>query len=361
MAAHPAAPTVASSGGSVLTSPKVVIVTFANDPLAPQIEAFAQSLGASAYWSATTGEYGVGKIAYAGAVHVASAPSSPLSQATFETWLTSELDGTHPEWPAIDATTVYAVIYPPMTGVLVFGDPLCEGSPAYHDEIDTGSAKIVYAEVNRCDPLFGLSGIDYVTAGLSHELVEASTNPFFNSGAAYYSPPAKYNDWMAVTGGELADMCTTTNTVYFQSANLPFTVQRSWSNMAALAGHDPCVPAPAGPYFGAAPVLPDTVKGTYYGQPFTSEGLHVPIGSSAAIEVDLFSDAPTDAFQVRAVSSAGALLKLSWDATSGQNGDKLTLTVARNGDGPNIRGMGFFTIIATEGQRQSAWVGAVGD
>lgn len=362
VAEHPPAPTVASSGGSVLSSPKVVIVTFGNDPLAPQMESFAQSLGQSAYWTAVTGEYGVGRIAFGGAVHIATAPSSPLSQTDFEAWLTSQLDGTHADWPAYDPSTIYAVVYPPHTGVLSFGAPLCQGTPAYHDEIVVSATEhIVYAEVNRCDPLFGLQGIDYVTAGLSHELVEATTDPYFNSGPAFYSPPPKYNDWMLVTGGELADMCTTTTAVYFKPSDLPYTVQRSWSNAAATSGLDPCVPSPDGAYFGAAPVLPDTLHGTYYGQALTTEGVHVAIGDTVPIEVDLFSDGPTDVFNVRASADLGAQLEFSWDQTTGQNGDKRVLNVTRVHDGPDTSGMALFTIIATLGDRQSAWVGAVGD
>ncbi|HEY2370437.1 MAG TPA: hypothetical protein VGH87_28770, partial [Polyangiaceae bacterium] len=49
-AQHAAAPSVANAGGSVLASPKLVVVTFGNDPLAPAIESFAQSIGKSAYW-----------------------------------------------------------------------------------------------------------------------------------------------------------------------------------------------------------------------------------------------------------------------------------------------------------------------
>jgi hypothetical protein len=206
-----------------------------------------------------------------------------------------------------------------------------------------------------------LSGIDFVTAGLSHELVEASTDPFYLSGPAYLSPPSVYNDWNFATGGELADMCTTTTAVYFKPTDFPYMVQRSWSNMAASADNDPCVPAPAGPYFGAAPVLPDTVHGNNYGQLFTSEGAHIALGSSTTLEVDLFSDAPTDPFTVTATTVGAAQLSFLWDTKSGQNGDKLNLTVTRNADDPNITGADFFIIVASQGTRESAWVGAVGN
>ena len=361
-AAHPDAPTVKSAGGAVLANPKLVVVTFASDPLAPQIEAFAQAIGTSAYWAATTSEYGVGAATYGGAVHVATPPAASLSQDDFESWLASQLDGTHPEWPAYDASTVYSIVFPKNAGIMVDGAPVCHGSPAYHFEIPSSTQQILYAAENRCDPIFGLAGIDYVTAGLSHEWVEIATDPHYITGPAFQQPDGKYSDWALTTGGEVADMCTNRNDVYFKPSDLPFTVQRSWSNAAALAGHEPCVPAADGAYFSAAPVMPSTVHGSYSGESFYSEGVHVALGAQTAIEVDLFSDAPTsDAFTVKAQAFASANLAFSWDQASGTNGDKLTLTVTRTSDGPNMSGADFFTITSQLAGRQSVWLGAVGN
>lgn len=357
---HPAAPTVAKRAGSVLTSPKIVVVTFGDDPLASQVETFAQQIGASAYWTAVTSEYGVGAPTFAGAVHLPAPPAATISIADLESWLVAQLDGTHAEWPAADSSTIYSIVYPTGGGIQVDGLAPCKSSPAYHYEVKLGNGSHVpYAAMNRCDPIFGLSGIDYVTAGLSHEWIEASTDPLYASAPAYMAPATA--DWMLVTGGELADMCTTTAGVYFKPDDLPFTVQRSWSNAAASAGHDPCVPAAEGSYFAAAPVLPDTVKGHYYGGIFTSEGVHAAIGDSATVEVDLFSDAATDSWTVDAKAFGGAKLEFSWDAQSGANGDKLHLTIKRVADSADITGASFFTITSTLGSKESVWVGAIGD
>jgi len=363
-ASHLAPPTVVNAGGDVLASPKVVVVTFESDPLAPQIEAFAQAIGKSAYWSATTSEYGVSGLAYTAAVHVADALPTPLTEDAFESWLAGELDGTHAEWPAFDPDTIYSVVLPKDAGVMVDGVPPCESSPAYHYEIPNanGSGKsLVYAAVNRCDPFAGLAGIDYVTAGLSHEWIEAATDPHYVTGPAWEAPAEQYVDWTLTTGGEVADMCTNRSDVYFQPADLAFTVQRSWSNASATAGHDPCVPAEAGAYFGAAPELDATVHGSYDGEPFASEGVHALVGSTVTVPVDLFSDAPTDPFTVSAHAFDQAKLTFTWDRTSGQNGDQLILTIERTGDGPNTKGADFFTIAAQQGTRQSVWMGAIGN
>ncbi|MGH7281040.1 MAG: hypothetical protein ACRELY_05920 [Polyangiaceae bacterium] len=358
---HPAPPTVVKGHGSVLATPKIVVVTFGSDPLASQIEAFASQVGASQYWNATTSEYGVGPIAFGGAVHLDAPPAATISIDDLESWLVSELDGTHADWPAADPSAIYTIVYPKAPGgIQVDGAAPCQSSPAYHYEVKLGSGvHVPYAAINRCDPIFGLSGIDYVTAGLSHEWIEASTDPLYASAPAYASP--KSADWLIVTGGELADMCTTMTGVYFKPDDLPFTVQRSWSNAAATAGHDPCVPAAGGPYFAAAPVLADQVRGKYYGGAFSSDGAKVAVGASTTIEVDLFSDDATDAWNVVAAPFGGAKLQFSWDAESGSNGDKLHLTVTRVADSADISGASLFTITSTSGSKESVWIGAVGD
>jgi hypothetical protein len=362
-AAHPAAPHVTDTGGPTLNTPKVVTVTFASDPLAPKIDAFAAAVGASSYWKAATGEYAVAPLAFARSVHVPATPSASIDSGALETWLIGQLDGTHPEWGTPDAHTIYTIVYPVGMSITMMGQSLCSVTPAYHSEVKLGSGiGVPYAAMARCDPFLGLSGIDYITAGLSHEWVEASTDPFPNSGPAYYSPANQYNDWAILTGGELADMCTLLPDVYFKPADLPYTVQRSWSNAAAAEGHDPCVPAPAAPYFNAAPVLPNTVVGTYYGQSFTSEGLSIPLGKSKAMAVDLFSDAPTAGpWKVQAMAQGAAKLTFAWDKTSGNNGDVLQLTVTRVKDDPSIPGVDLFMLISTLGSEQHAWVGAVGN
>ena len=56
-----------------------------------------------------------------------------------------------------------------------------------------------------------------------------------------------------------------------------FTVQRIWSNAAAAAGGDPCVPASASVYFNVAPE-------TWL--------LTIPVGGTATFTADAFSSAP---------------------------------------------------------------------
>src|SRR5262249_35150198 len=148
-------------------------------------------------------------------------------------------------------------------------------------------------------------------------------------------------------------------------------VQRIWSNQSALAGHDPCVPIPAGEvYFNAAPVLEDTFEGQVPGVSFKTKSVKIAAGQSRTIEVDLFSDAqPSAPWNVTAqevpLFGNGPLLSFEWDqqtcataeqggcSTSGSNGDKrrLKISVAAGA------GAGFpassFVLASVDGQKRA--------
>ena len=98
-------------------------------------------------------------------------------------------------------------------------------------------------------------------------------------------------------GGEVADMCQDNDDSNYLPPGSTYTVQRSWSNAAATAGTNPCVPVPAtGPYFNSYPTLPDQVTltaGSPSGGPITTTGVNIPLGQSRTIDVVLHSEAPT--------------------------------------------------------------------
>jgi hypothetical protein len=116
----------------------------------------------------------------------------------------------------------------------------------------------------------------------------------------------------------------------FQRLVGSYVVQRSWSNASARAGHDPCVPALAEPYFNAAPILTAKQQITFQSQVLTTNGLQLALGQSKTIAVQLFSDAPRADWSVDAVdTSQPAGFTFSWDAQTGNDGDTLHLTITR--------------------------------
>lgn len=142
-----------------------------------------------------------------------------------------------------------------------------------------------------------------------------------------------------------------------------FAVQRTWSNAAARAGHDPCVPALTTPYLGAAPQLDELVTIDLGNQGGVStRGVQVPLGMSKTVEVALFSDAPADDWTVKATDAATVMggdaeLSFAWDKTTGHNGDKLHLTITRIKAGQG--GSEFVVSSRTNNVSTSLWWGFV--
>jgi hypothetical protein len=313
-APHTPPPTVISQGGPVLTSPRVVPIFFMGDTAKPDLEDLLSHLP-GAYWSATTSEYGVGALTIAPSMVVTAAP--PTDDGTLQSWLATLV-------PTPDPSTIYTVFLPANVTFTFGGMTSCMGFGGYHSE----RGNMVYALVPRC-PSHTAGPLDVVTAATSHELIEAATDPHPGSNPAF-NAVVDYATW-ANFQTELGDMCEFVPAAWRGMAG-SHVVQRTWSNAAAAAGHDPCVPAPATPYVAAAPVVP-TQTITVLGQQYTTRALIMPVGTTQTIEVDLFSDAPTGSFSV-ALGTYGQAgdFTASWDSQTGNNGDKLHLTLTRTKD-----------------------------
>lgn len=339
-APHQAPPKVGTYGGSTLTKPKVIPIFFQNDAMQADLEKFMNGLPGTSYWKATTAEYGVGDVSVGASIVLTEAAPTATTSAAIETWLAGKLDGTHPEFPAIDTNNVYTVFFPKET---IISEPnfgtSCQSYGGYHSETkDKNNKPIVYAVIPRCGTFGTFTGTDAVTSALSHELIEAATDPLAMTDPAYSLVDKDHIIWNVMPLGEIGDMCT------YEPQNYPkliagFASTKAWSNAAAAAGHDPCVPQATGEvYFNASPVLTDTVTANIYGTKIQTKGVKIPVGQSATIDVQLFSDAPTDDWTVQAVDSTyvsgGAKeLDFNWDKQLGNNGDVLKLTITRTKNG----------------------------
>jgi len=336
---HPAVPQVQDYGGPVLTAPTAIPIFFQNDSEQSKVEDFMNQLAASSFWPSATKEYGAGPLTIGQSIVVTDTPPTTTTVAEIEQWLAGYLDGTHPEWPAIAQNNIYTVFFPSTTTI---DDPnfgtSCVSFGGYHYEAKgPGGKSIVYAVMPRCSSLGQVvQGFDALTAGLSHELIEASTDPLASNPAWSYVD-LDHMVWNLMPLGEIGDMCAYEPQSYQRLVGA-YMVQRPWSNASALAGHDPCVPVLGDPYFNAAPVLNDSITIDYYGQNVTTKGVQVPLGKSKTIDVQLFSDGPTQDWTVQAVdetygTNQPAQLTFSWDSQSGNNGDVKHLTITRVANG----------------------------
>jgi hypothetical protein len=373
-APHPAAPQVITGAGPVLASPKIVPVFFSNEDMTMEglLVAFLDALGTTKYWNATTSEYGVGPAMATAPVVLTEAAPSTTDDATIQTWLAGKLNGNDPLWPPADDNSVYVLHYPSGTTITqqsAMGTAVsCQTFGGYHNGVTLdamhNSQNVAYAVIPRCGNFAGLHGVDAVTAAESHELVEAATDPYPMVDPAYAEPDQNHLYWLfALGGGEVGDMCAQFPGVFTKFAELPNVVQRTWSNASAAASHEPCVPAlPGEVYFNSAPVLKDNIVIAGIG---SMKGVKIPVGSSKTVELDLFSDGDTGgAWDVEvkdffSLMGQAAVLGFTLDRTSGQNGEKLHLTI--DALKKSQYGVGIFIIISSLGQRQSWWIGLVGN
>jgi hypothetical protein len=238
----------------------------------------------------------------------------------------------------------------------------------YHGNVSVNNKLVAYAVIPTCATSGTLSGVNVTTSTLTHELIEAATDPFPNSNTpAYASVDDNHMIWSSALGGaEVGDMCAQfTESFYVPTELQPYFVQRTWSDVAAKAAHDPCVPAPANtPYFNSMPLL-DSITTTGGGGTTQTQGVQIAVGSSKTIEVDLFSDGPTSgqwfvgAVEVKRTTTAPDTLSFSWDKPKGSNGDKLHVTITAVAASTSRRKSSTFDITSSLGSVVHHWYGMV--
>jgi hypothetical protein len=254
----------------------------------------------------------------------------------------------------------------PKGAIVDAGGLCCSEFDGYHDEAAAGAAAVPYAVVCSCPGLDGPSVTDLqqITVAAAHELVEAATDPRVQTYPAFGQNDDADVIWTLTTGGEVADMCEFNRNAYAIPSGSKYMVQQSWSNAAAKAGKDPCLPAQPGPYFNAIGVLPDTLS--ISGVPFNTKGVKLKVGESKTIDVKLFSEGPTSKpISVKAIDYSYAVggsstLDLKLDKTSGMNGDTLKLTIKMLSLDSTTGADAFFLEADIDGQ-SNLWMGAVGN
>jgi hypothetical protein len=391
----PQAPQViAPSGGVSLSHMKVVPVFFPGENHEAEILDMLAKYAASPEWPEAVAEYGVGPLTVVAPIHVAEAFPSPTDDVSLRAWLDTRLNGARAEWGPTDAVTfassLYVLFAPSGAQVTASGGrKLCTDIYAYHWSMQLGKTggvvdggagdaaatdaatmdggadgghapigtPVFHALIGRCS-IPGLSELAGITSGLSHELVESATDPY-DLSPRWNGVDRPHANWGAALGTEIADLCVLPAPSYVTPPSLGYTLARSWSNDRAMAGHDPCVPSAAGPYFNAVPDLPDMV--------FDSEarasvmGVNLSGSAPRTIALRLYSDGPTAGpWSIRLVDRYAAFnqpaaLSLKLDKTTGQNGEIVHLTIQAV-DLPVHRSADFF-IYSTLGGRDALWIG----
>jgi hypothetical protein len=330
-------PQVTKNAGMVVASPKLVSMTFSDDILASQKDQAVQTIGATSYWAGLQ-EYGVGPATALTPVHLPMAGGNPMWT---DPQIQAVIDGAIANGaPAADGSTTYVVFLP--------GNALCNGAGNYHFGYTTKQGGAAYyAVIPQCDASYyqqntgvgqNATVMQGLTAVLSHELAEGAADPVLDSGYSLPAPPnltttassasaLQYIAWAAVLGtggGEIGDMCAQMPDAWFVSSTTGLGFQRYWSNQAAAAGMDPCVPPAAGAYFNTVPMLTDMVNlGT------DNSTAPYPLGEALGIKL---SQGQTAMIPLDLVGNIGTVNAI--DYTQGGGGDgalKLSIALASNG------------------------------
>jgi hypothetical protein len=197
---------------------------------------------------------------------------------------------------------------------------------------------VAFAIIPRC----GGAALDETTFTASHELDEATTDPYPNNGAAFRGFRDEDVAWEIFLQhqDEVGDACE-----FFDDSQLApgdssaalakYTVQRQWSNASGAAGHDPCVPEFSNEvYFNVMPLGTEDIPVSLDNSLVVAKGFKVKAGEKRQIPLGFYSAGATAPWAIKAVNAGlaggplGNDITLSLDVTSGQNGQKAYLTVA---------------------------------
>jgi hypothetical protein len=404
------APQVVSEGGPVLAAPRITAITFSNDVHSANvqpgeasvelIETFVQTLGFQpTFWDAVS-EYGVGPGSSTGPIRLSEAaptiiddsgvtvdPKTGALVPSIQSWLFEKLDGTHPEFGTPDSNTLYAIFYPAPTTVMLGDAAGCDSFGAYHSNIVLPPSdrfpdgiSVAYAVMPRCtDKNHPDGALDDLTVSASHEFVEAATDPYPFTTPAFDNVDDDHVAYGVLGGGEVGDMCEFQQPVLAQVHGAPFQIQRVWSNRAAAAGDDPCVPNVEHlPYFTAAPIMTEKLEiaASSDSPVFKTLGAKIPVGTTRTLEIGFSSSAPTSApWTLQTFDLAGrdhpeftfcfsstpptdgSLPADCGKSITGQNGSKayLTISIVAEGQQLGLPGLIVLPLVSTLGS-QEHWV-----
>jgi hypothetical protein len=238
---------------------------------------------------------------------------------------------------------------------------------------------------------------DFVEEIASHELAEASTDPYpsFNNGAdlayvGFDTPHYAWEVWQQFQD-ELGDACEFFRLSNYQlTGSFPYWVQRIWSNASAAAGHNPCAPQPTEPYFNVT-LFPEQeqditvdLRSLFMGPPVDggvdsgppdgaadggtdgivhTRGFRAALNQSVTFQIGFFSDAQTSPIAVTGrvdpqlfpgfgtgPKNGAATVTIDHQA-SGLNGEKAYVTVTPTEAGQ----LGFQLLLLTVSTGSTTW------
>jgi hypothetical protein len=309
-------------GGGVLTSPQIITFTFKDTLNTSALDSLGKSLIQSPWFADVSKDYCEGDggtcitAGPAGKSIAINANAAPLyNDDPGSTNFLPDAGVIIPEFvnqqiaaaitaghlSAPDANAIYTFYFPP-SSTIEFADKTtgvgaasCTAFGGYHASTTytDGTTPITYAILPDCGD-GGTADLNEVTLAASHEVIEATTDPYNGTGW-YLDTTSNANSgrdapWQFTGGyfGEVGDNCVDMSGTGMDEWPLDggAIVQRTWSTSAAALGHNPCVPVPAGD--------------VYY-QTTTDFAIYVATpGVPFTINVSAFSDGTRDSWRLDA-------------------------------------------------------------
>jgi hypothetical protein len=301
----PQLPLLVEVGGPKLAHPALVPIFYADDSDATVLTQYSQWIVTSRWLDAVGGEYGVG----AGSVPAVirrtdNAPFTIDDTEIVDLLFAGLADKTLPP-PTPD--TLYLLNTPERTVVTAGTALSCREFGGYHASARRDGIELAYAVVATCGDVVGREIV------VSHELIEAATDPFpaSNPGVQLRDPSSP---WLAL-GEEVADLCQRGGDVSEYIMEAGFTAQRSYSNVAAAADQNPCVPQKFGTsYFNVVPHLEALPR--------------IPPGSHKTIELTGWASDGRGDWKIRAAPAEIGAATLTLGAPTLGNQGSTTLDIA---------------------------------
>ena len=250
---HTALPLVAPHDHVVLTKPELVTITFPGYAWTAKVQSFGEFLGGSSWLAAVGTEYGVGVTTQVAKVEWPAAAVAGTTDQQLRKLIGQGItSGMLPAPPTKGSQLVYTVYWPSDVvldaraqgaGVLcqkaafhASGELFASG---YHDSFAApNGARVDYVVVGDCS-----NSIDTITRTASRELIGTFTDPFEVDNSGWLLDVMSTDPWfLDVNSGEVGYLCENEKPV----TEAGWTLHRSWSNAAAKAGMQPCLPSPEG-------------------------------------------------------------------------------------------------------------------
>jgi hypothetical protein len=324
-------PIVESYDGALLAPLDLItIVSQTQSTDAEFLFGFSSGIGASAWWKRLAEEYDLGS---ASAVANLMGPpiTADMTDHDVYDYITSAISANG--GPERNGNSLYLLYLPPGITVIEQGVPNtgCDKFEAYHAAYGTRGDNL--AVVQQCG---GTDPRDSMTVAASHEIIEAATDPDYQSYVLpAIAPHAPWTEpiWNAynLTGrAELADLCVGT---YDLEAG--YYYQRIWSNLDVAKGGDPCAPELAEPYYVAL---------------FAQDWY--PINAGQTLTIPIFGWASSGMSSAWPLDAYAASAKTGFTATVGGNGtlkanETSSVLVTAPADAPS----GTFAVVSVESDR----------